>query len=146
MVHRMPIPAKLFGFLFAVVASLPALAQSDRGAISGTVIDQNGGAVRRAKVTVVNLDSGASREVATTDDGAFVVPELRAAPYRLTVEAAGFKTMTLDRLQIAVQVTRRVDVRLEVGALGEVTTVTAAAGALQTEGPVLQTNITERQV
>jgi hypothetical protein len=146
MVHRMPIPAKLFGFLFAAVASLPALAQSDRGAISGTVIDQNGGAVRRAKVTVVNLDSGASREVATTDDGAFVVPELRAAPYRLTVEAAGFKTMTLDRLQIAVQVTRRVDIRLEVGALGEVTTVTAAAGALQTEGPVLQTNITERQV
>src|SRR5262245_11059791 len=146
MVHRMPIPTRLLGFLFAVVASLPALAQSDRGAISGTITDQNGSAVRRAKVTVVNLDSGATREVTTTDDGTFVVPELRAAPYRLTVEAAGFKTMTLDRLQIAVQVTRRVDVRLEVGALGEVTTVTATAGALQTEGPVLQTNITERQV
>src|SRR5215510_8064389 len=146
MVHRMPIPTRLLGFLFAVVASLPALAQSDRGAISGTVIDQNGAAVRRAKVTVVNLDSGASREVTTTDDGTFVVPELRAAPYRLTVEAAGFKTMTLDGLQIAVQVTRRVDVRLEVGALGEVTTVIATAGALQTEGPVLQTNGTEQQV
>jgi hypothetical protein len=66
MVHRMPIPTKLLGFLFAVVASLPALAQSDRGAINGTVIDQNGAAVRRAKVTVVNLDSGASREVTTT--------------------------------------------------------------------------------
>jgi carboxypeptidase family protein len=146
MVHRMPIPTWLLGFLFTAVASLPAIAQSDRGAISGTVIDQNGAAVRRAKVTVVNLDSGASREVTTTDDGTFVVPELKAAPYRLTVEAAGFKTMSLDRLQIAVQVTRRVDVRLEIGAVGEVTTVTASAGALQTEGPVLQTNITERQV
>ena len=91
MVHRMRIPTKLLGFLFTVVASLPALAQSDRGAISGAVIDQNGAAVRSAKVTVVNLDSGASREVTTTDDGTFVVPELKAAPYRLTVEAAGLK-------------------------------------------------------
>src|SRR5262245_11141674 len=104
MVHHMPILTRLLGFLFTVLASLPGLAQSDRGAISGTVIDQNGAAVKRAKVTVVNLDSGASREIATTDDGTFVVPELKAAPYRLTVEATGFKTMTLDRLQIAVQV------------------------------------------
>ncbi|HKQ77176.1 MAG TPA: TonB-dependent receptor [Blastocatellia bacterium] len=146
MVHRKRIQTKILGFLLTVVASLPALGQSDRGAISGTVTDQNGGAIKQAKVTVVNMDSGASREVITTEDGAFVVPELKAAPYKLTVEAAGFKTTTLDRLQIAVQVTRRVDVKLEIGAVGEVTTVTASAGALQTESPVLQTNITERQV
>jgi hypothetical protein len=146
MVHRMPIPSRLLGFLFTIMAPLTALAQSDRGAISGTVVDQNGAAVKRAKVTVVNLDSGASREVNTTDEGTFVVPELKAAPYRLTVESQGFKTTTIDKLQIAVQVTRRVDVKLEVGSLGEVTTVTAGVGALQTEGPVLQTNVTERQV
>jgi hypothetical protein len=146
MVHRRHIQRKLLGFLFTVLLSLTATGQTDRGAISGTVVDQNGAAIRQAKVKVVNLESGASREVTTTEDGTFVVPELRAAPYRLTVEAQGFKTTTIDRIQIAVQVTRRVDVKLEVGAVGEVTTVTANAGALQTESPVLQTNITERQV
>jgi hypothetical protein len=144
--YRKGILTKLVGFLFMVVASLPVVGQSDRGAISGTVSDQNGAAIRRAKVTVTNLDNSTSREMTTTEDGTFIVPELKAAPYRLTVEAPGFKTMTLDRLQIAVQVTRRVDVKLEIGAVGEVTTVTANAGALQTESPVLQTNITERQV
>src|SRR5262245_41360455 len=146
MVNRKHIQPKLLGFLFTIMLSITVTAQTDRGAISGTVVDQNGAAIRQAKVKVVNLESGASREVTTTEDGTFFVPELRAAPYKLTVEAQGFKTTTIDRIQIAVQVTRRVDVKLEVGAVGEVTTVTANAGALQTESPVLQTNITERQV
>ncbi|HKX32204.1 MAG TPA: TonB-dependent receptor, partial [Blastocatellia bacterium] len=137
---------KLLVALLSAVASIPAAGQSDRGAISGSVTDQNGAAVNQAKITVVNLDSGASRQILTTSEGTFVIPELKAAPYRLVVEASGFKTSTLDRIQVAVQVTSRIDLKLEVGAVGEVTTVTANAGSLQTESPVLQTNVTERQV
>ena len=67
-----------------------ASAQSDRGAITGTVTDQTGAVVPNAKVTVTNLESNEVREVTTSDEGTFSVPELKAAPYKLTVEATGF--------------------------------------------------------
>src|SRR6202011_132225 len=120
-------------------------AQSDRGAIVGTVKDPNGAVVVDAKVTVTNLDSGEVREVKTTAEGNYSVPELKAAPYKVSVEAQGFKGVTIDRVQVAVQVTRRADVKLELGNIGESVTVTSSSG-LQAESAVQQTNITEKQI
>src|SRR6266496_506362 len=130
--------------LFLLASSTAA--QSDRGAIVGTVKDPNGAVVQEAKVTITNMDSGEVREVQTKADGAFSVPELKAAPYRLTVEAAGFKTATIERVQVGVQITRRADVKLEIGNIGESVLVATDTAVLQTESPVQQTNITERQV
>jgi paraquat-inducible protein B len=75
-------------------ASITANAQSDRGSIVGTVKDPNGAVVSKAKVTVTSLDSGEVREVETSDDGNYTVAELKAAPYKMTVQATGFKTAT----------------------------------------------------
>jgi len=136
--------AGLLAFLFAF--SLTAVAQSDRGSIVGTVKDPNGAVVGDAKVSVTNLDSGEVREVKTSSDGNYAVPELKAAPYKLTVEAVGFKTATIDKVQVAVQITRRADVNLEVGNVGESVTVSSDAPVLQTDSPVQQTNVTEKQI
>ena len=124
----------------------PASAQSDRGAITGTVTDPQGAVVANAKVTVTNLETGETRETRTTAEGSYILSELRAGPYRLSVEAPGFKTATIDRIQVAVQVTRRADVKLEVGQLGETVSVSAEASLLQTDSPAQQLNVTERQV
>ena len=134
----------LFAVLFAF--SLTALAQSDRGNIVGTVTDQNGAVVIDAKVTVTGIDSGEVREAKTSSEGNYSVPELKAAPYKITVEASGFKTATIDKVQVAVQVTRRADVKLEIGNVGESVTVSSDAPVLQTDSPVQQLNVTERQV
>ncbi|HYG08967.1 MAG TPA: hypothetical protein VD835_03230, partial [Pyrinomonadaceae bacterium] len=67
--------------------------------------------------------------------------------YRLSVEAAGFKTAAIEDLKVAVQVTRRADFTLEVGAISDVVTVTEESSpVIQTESPVRQTNVNERQV
>jgi hypothetical protein len=124
----------------------PASAQSDRGAITGTVTDPQGAVVANAKVTATNLETGETRETRTTAEGSYILSELRAGPYRLSVEAPGFKTATIDRIQVAVQVTRRADVKLEVGQLGETVSVSAEASLLQTDSPAQQLNVTERQV
>ena len=126
--------------------SITANAQSDRGSIVGTVKDPNGAVVAKAKVTLTSLDSGEVREVETSDDGNFTVAELKAAPYKMTVQATGFKTATVDIVRVAVQVTRRQDIKLEVGDVGESVIVTSDSQVLQTESPVQQTNITEKQV
>jgi len=133
--------------LMAAIMWAPCVyAQSDRGTLTGTVKDQSGGVVPNAKVIATNIDSGEKRETTTGDEGSFTLPELKAAPYRLSVEAAGFKTVTIDNIQLGVQITRRAEVTLEAGDISENVTVSAEASVLQTDSPVQQLNVTERQV
>jgi hypothetical protein len=132
--------------LLTVAWAYPAYAQSDRGTLTGTVTDPTGAVVSGARVVATNLDTGGVREVTTNDEGNYTLPELSADPYRLTVEAPGFKTATIENIQVAVQVTRSADVQLEIGVAGETVTVTADTSVLQTESPVQQTNVTERQI
>ncbi len=114
--------------LMAAVMWAPCIyAQSDRGTITGTVVDQSGGVVPNAKVTATNIDSGEKRETTTGDESSFTLPELKAAPYRISVEAAGFKTATIDNVQLGVQITRRAEITLEAGDISENVTVSAEA-------------------
>jgi len=137
----------IVGLLTVVLAwAVPVFAQSDRGTITGTVTDPNGGVVANAKVTATNLTSGEVREATTSGEGNYTLPELKANPYKLTVEAQGFKTATIDNVIVAVQVSRHADVKLEIGQLGETVTVESDATVLQTDTPVHQTNVTERQI
>ena len=136
------------GWLLLMVICASALlvsAQSDRGTITGTVTDPSGASVANAKVTAVNTNTGATHEATTTNEGSYTLPELPAAPYKVSVEAAGFK-VTSQTIQLPVQVTRRVDFALTLGAASEQVTVTADAPILQTESAVQQTNVTEKQV
>ncbi len=119
--------------------------QSDRGSIRGTVTDPNGALVPNAKVTITNVETNETREVTTSNEGSYNVPELKAAVYRISVEAAGFKTATVDTVQVGVGVIRNGDVKLEIG-VGESVTITAEPSALNTESPVQQRNVTEREI
>ena len=132
---------------FFLLCVTSAVAQTDRGSLTGRVTDPNGAAVANAKVTATNLNTGETREVTTSDDGNYTIPELKADPYRVTVEAPGFKTAAAENIVVAVQVTRTLDLKLEIGEISSVVTVTNnEAPVLQTETPVRQTNVTERQV
>jgi hypothetical protein len=136
----------LLTFLLACAAPV-VLAQSDRGTLTGSVTDPNGGLVAGAKVTATNINTGEVREATTSDEGAYTIPELAPAPYRVSVEASGFKTSTLESIQIAVQFTRRADFTLELGAISDVVTVTEESSpTIQTDSPVRQSNVSERQV
>ncbi|HEY0404790.1 MAG TPA: TonB-dependent receptor [Pyrinomonadaceae bacterium] len=132
--------------LLMMVCASAVSAQSDRGSLTGSVKDPSGALVPNAKVTATNLNSGEARETTTSDEGSYTLPELKADPYRLTVEAPGFKTATVEQIQVAVQTTRRADVTLEIGIISDVITVAADTTVLQTDTPVRQTNVNERQV
>jgi hypothetical protein len=142
--HRLVVAILLAVFMCWV----PALAQSDRGAITGKVTDPSGALVPAAKVTVTNVETNEVREVETSEEGTFTIPQLQAATYRIKVEASGFKTATIEEVKVAVQITRTVDVQLEVGGVGESVTISAESGApvIQTDNAVQQLNVTERQV
>jgi hypothetical protein len=141
---------KLFAVAVLVVLALtaaPVLAQSDKGSITGTVTDPTGAVVPNAKVTATSLDTGEVREVTTGEQGNYTMPEVKAGRWRISAEAAGFKTTTVEDYKVAVQVTHSIDFKLEIGAVTDVVTVTSeATQVLQSDTAVRQTNVTERQV
>jgi len=142
--HKFSLVVMFALFLMCVA---PAFGQSDRGTVTGTVKDPSGAVVVNATVTATNLASGEVRTATSGDEGSYTLPELKADVYRLTAEAAGFKTSTIEDVKVAVQVTRRADFTLEVGAIGETVTVSSESSpVLQADNPSQQTNVTERQV
>ena len=133
--------------LFFLLSVASAIAQSDRGSLTGRVTDPTGAGVPSAKVTATNLNSNETREVQTSGEGNYTIPELKADPYKVTVEAPGFKTASAENIVVAVQVNRTVDFKLEIGEISSVVTISNdEAPVLQTETPVRQTNVSERQV
>ena len=106
----------LFTFLLCVTS---AVGQSDRGSITGRVTDPNGAGVANAKVTATNLTTAETREVKTSDDGNYTIPELKADPYKVTAEAPGFKRYVHDNVTVEVAGTTTLDPVLELGQVTE---------------------------
>ncbi len=129
-----------------LLSSALLFAQSDRGAISGTITDPSGAVVPDAKVTATDLATGEVRETHTNDNGYFTFPQVKASRYRVTAEKESFKQATLDNLNVGVQMSAHADLKLEVGSSATAVTVESANNAIQTENASLQTNVSEKQV
>jgi hypothetical protein len=110
-----------------------AFAQSDRGAITGTVLDPSSAAVADATVAVTHLETGGQYQTATTSTGNYTLGSLPVGTYRLTVEVPGFKKYIRNGLDVAVAQTARVDITLQVGSSSESISITADADLLKTE-------------
>jgi hypothetical protein len=66
------------------------IGQSFRGSIRGSITDPSGSLVAGAKVQAKNNETGLLRETVSTTEGVYVLPELPAGVYTVTVNAAGF--------------------------------------------------------
>ena len=142
------IKSSLFTLLVLIfVCTANTFGQSDRGTLRGTVTDQNDAVIAGAKVTATSVDQNDTREVTTGDGGIFVLPELKAGLYTLAVEAAGFKRTSVANVKVDVQGVQSLAIKLDVGEVtGNVVNVDAEAVSINTDSPVRQTTITERQV
>ena len=138
---------KLSVALFVLVACATGVgAQTYRGTIHGVVRDQSGGVIIGAAVSVKNLANGESRSTATTGDGGYVLPELSAGEYDVTVTQTGFNT-SRERAIVEVGSDTSLDVTLEVGSIDKgPITVTAAAPLVDTERDVLGEVVDNRMV
>ena len=94
------------------------------GAITGTVTDPSGAVVSDATVKAVNIAT--NLEVAAhTKSGSFVIPDLPAGTYRVTVTKDGFKTETHTKILVFGNRTTTVDTTLVVGSISATVEVTA---------------------
>src|ERR1019366_5933090 len=109
----------------ATVFVTPSFAQTSMGRISGTVTDSSDASVVDAKVTVVNVDTRATRTAATESNGFYTVTNLAIGNYTLEVAKQGFKTASHSGVQLSADARVSVDFRLEVGNLTQTVEVTA---------------------
>ena len=114
--------------------------------IQGTVMDPQGNAAPSAKVTVTNQDTGLVRDTVASAEGFYRISELPPGKYTVTIEAPGFKTSTSKDVVVEAEQTRGFDVTLQVGAVTEQVTVTAAPEALQTENANVASTISADQI
>jgi hypothetical protein len=108
------------GMILAVLfVAIPAIAQTFRGTILGTVTDPQGAVVSGAKVTVKNVNTGLVRDTTTSADGSYSLPELPTGTYSVTVSQGGFQTSVTNEVPVAVAAERRVDVVMKPGQVSE---------------------------
>jgi hypothetical protein len=117
-----------------------------RASLRGTVSDSQGAVVPGATVTLVNKDTN-SQLVSTSDDnGIYQFNGLSPAPYRITVEHAGFKQGVLESVQIIPEQPNALDLHLEVGQVQESITVSGTTQALDTDTATVSGTITSNQI
>jgi hypothetical protein len=132
------LPGKCLGWIGLLVGvicliSLPVLAQSDRGTITGTVTDPAGAVIPAVPVSARNLATGSVFDTVTTATGSFTIPSLPVGRYSVSVTAPGFSTYVQEGIEIQSAMTARIDVALKVGSSAESITVDASAPLLRTE-------------
>ena len=133
-------------FLFVLMTAGTALAQSDRGAIAGTVMDGSGGAIANVKLTATDTETGATYSAITGPTGGYRLFDLRVAVYKVAVSAAGFKTVEKTGVVVQVNSTSGLDFLLQPGDVTETLTVVADAPSLQTESSDIGTVVDKRQI
>jgi hypothetical protein len=107
-------------------------AQQGTADLRGQVVDQQGAVLPGVAVVVRNQDSGLFREAVTGADGSFLMIGMTPGVYEVTAELSGFKRYSRRDLRLEVGRSAQVRIELEVGAVAEAVTVSAAAPLVDT--------------
>ena len=116
----------LFIVLFCLGWAVPALAQIDQGAITGTITDSTGSAIQSASVTLVNQSTNLSFTRSTDSNGTYRFSPLKIGLYSLTVTANGFETQKQENIRVDVSQVVGMNLSLKPGAVTESVTVTSS--------------------
>src|SRR4030095_12112182 len=101
------------------------------GSLQGFVTDASGAALPRAQVLVLNIGTGATRELTTDEGGRYRVPILPPGNYEIHVTAGGFQTAVRRSIRLDIGQTLDVDLSLAVGAVEATVGVTPDAAGNQ---------------
>ena len=124
------------GFLafFIALVGAPVAAQ-DTGTISGTIVDNSGQIVPGASVTLTNEATRDSRSAVSDGRGEFAFRAVPPGSYTVKVEFSGFRT--IETQKNVLNANSRLDLgilRLEIGTLSEIISVTAEGAGVVLQG------------
>ncbi len=131
-----------------LVAALGCLgfAQGSSSSLTGTVVDQSGGVIPGAEVTVKNDATGTEFKAVTAENGTFSIPALGAGSYTATVSVPNFKQSVIKNIVLVAAVPTNITVKLEVGGSSETVTVVAGAEVVQSTTATVSTTLATTQI
>ena len=132
-------------FVFLLFATV-AQAQTVGASMQGAVTDPSGAPVAGAAVQVLHTDTGTATNLATGDTGHWRVPILSPGDYQVKVVARGFQTVIRKAIHLTVGQDAVLDVRLELGVVESVISVSADAPGVQLTSGAVSGLVDEKQM
>jgi len=106
-------------------------AQVAGGTISGTVTDGSGRVINNVQITITNVATGVTRDVATNGEGFYSAPNLLPGTYEAKFTASGFRTEVRKNIELTVGSSVGLDQTLGIGSLKETVVVQSELPAVQ---------------
>ena len=137
--------AVLFCFSFSSVFIADDL---DHVGFEGVVKDAGNNAIVAAKVFVKHFASNSERTAETNKEGRYRLASLPPGSYELRVEASGFQTVKVEKLNVAAGTIVRRDFQLSPAAIAEQITINAetSQGLVDTTRTVVGGTVTQKQI
>lgn len=143
---RITVLKAILAALLIMIASRTATSQTTNGTLLGTVVDQQGGVVAGAKISVTDQATGAVRTALTGTNGVFRIDELPVGLYDLAVEAPGFSRAVINRIQVTIDQTQNVRLVLNVAGQQQSVTVKGTVSLVNTQTSNLGEVVSEKQI
>jgi len=132
--------------LLLLLLPVTASAQNITGSLLGNITDPSGAPVSRAAVEITNVDTNQSVKTESDAAGLFQSLYLRPGPYRIRVNAPGFKQSVREGITVQVESTIRADFQLQIGEASATVTVTGEAPLVDSETASLGQAVSTRTV
>jgi Carboxypeptidase regulatory-like domain/TonB dependent receptor len=132
--------------LILFVTAGVAFSQTEVARISGRVTDLSGAVIAGSECTITNLETNISTTTTTNENGIYVIPGLRPATYRLSIEKKGFRTVVQPSLQLYAQDAVNENFRLAIGPTSESISVVGATFGLETDSAAVSTVVDKQFV
>ena len=129
---------------FGVAGALHA--QSDRGAITGTVKDASSAVVPGVEVRVTNPATNETWTAASDNLGIYRVENLPVGTYTVSFAKAGFKNLDRPGVTLLIGQVAEIDASLQVGGATETVEVSGAPPLLQTQDSTVSSNLDSQAV
>lgn len=118
-----------------------AQAQILTGSITGEVVDATGAAIPGALAKAVDLATNHEYTATTNANGEFTIEQVPFGFYHVTVQAKGFSTAIVDRVQVNVSEVSHLNLKLAVASIGEAIEVKAEQAVVQTESAEINNSV-----
>lgn len=114
------------------------------GAIVGTVTDPSGAVIPDVGLTLTNLGTQTTMNTTSDSAGLYRFPNLPPGQYRLDAEKTGFTRLTRGPIQVQVNTTVQINVKMKVGAVTQTVEVKATTPLLQPQTSSLGQVVSQR--
>jgi hypothetical protein len=132
--------------LFAASLAAAVQAQTTGATLQGTVSDEQGAVLPGSTVTVINVETGWSRDTAADTRGWYRSAALAPGRYEIRVSLAGFVTLVRSGLVLTLGQEATVNLTLRVASVAETVTVTAESPLVETTSNALERTITRTEL